>query len=256
MASPRGNSRVGIDRIIRPEWLERAANLRLAGMDPSQARASLRGELEAVLGPHRPGVCGTLQKTVSILSRVWLRPPGHLVALQERGLRLLAGVPSSLHLPFHWGMTMAVYPFWLSVAEHVGRSLNLRDVAVSSQVQRRMRERYGERETVARATRRILRSFVKWVVLRDTDRRGFYSRGRSVLVDDARLAAWLLECLLWARGSTSATLSGLLADPSLFPFSVEHFPVGQIVAHSEGLDVAGEGLEGGVIALRTVVRRL
>jgi len=70
---------------------------------------------------------------------------------------------------------MAVYPFWASVATQVGRLLKLQGSVAAAHVQRRMRESYGERETVSRRVRFVLRSYVAWRVLRETGAQGVYS---------------------------------------------------------------------------------
>ena len=57
----------------------------------------------------------------------------------------------------HWCMCTVVYPFFGTVADAVVRLLRLQGSAGAAQVQRRLRERLGERETVARAARRIWR---------------------------------------------------------------------------------------------------
>ena len=55
----------------------------------------------------------------------------------------------------HWCMCMAAYPFFGTVADATGRLLRLQGTAAAAQIQRRLRERLGERETVARAARRV-----------------------------------------------------------------------------------------------------
>ena len=74
----------------------------------------------------------------------------------------------------HWCMCMAVYPFFGTVAEATGRLLHLQGTAAAAQVQRRVREQLGERETVSRAARRILRALVDWGVLVETVNKGIY----------------------------------------------------------------------------------
>ena len=76
---------------------------------------------------------------------------------------------------------MAVYPFWSSVATQVGRLLRLQGSAAAAQVQRRIREQYGERETVARRARYVLRSYLDWGVLQETGAPGVYRAARLML---------------------------------------------------------------------------
>ena len=100
---------------------------------------------------------GNREKTITILLRTWFSVPDELVELRDEGLELLRSYPRSDHLLIHWGMVGAVYPFWMMVATHVGRLLRLQRSAAASQIQRRIREQYGERATVSVATRRVLR---------------------------------------------------------------------------------------------------
>ena len=69
-------------------------------------------------------------------------------------------------------MALAAYPFWGAVAAQTGRLLRLQGTVAAAQVQRRIKEGYGERDTVSRAARRVLRSFIDWRVLTDTATKG------------------------------------------------------------------------------------
>ena len=113
---------------------------------------------------------------------------------------------------------MAVYPFWAAVAGHTGRLLKLQSTAAAPHVQRRMREEYGERETVSRAARRVLRSFVDWDILKETNNKGVYCQGLSLPIHDSKLIAWLVEAILYTRPNGSAAIRDLLDNPSLFLF--------------------------------------
>ena len=82
---------------------------------------------------------------------------------------------------------MAVYPFFGTVAESTGRLLHLQGAAAAAQVQRRVREQLGERETVSRAAWRILRAFVDWEALLETDEKGIDRGASKRAVDDMPL---------------------------------------------------------------------
>jgi len=75
-------------------------------------------------------------------------------------------------------MVTAVYPFWSGVAVQVGRLLRHQGPAAAAHIQRRVREQYGEREPVSRAARRVLRSYLDWGVLQETDTKGIYTSGK------------------------------------------------------------------------------
>ena len=112
---------------------------------------------------------------------------------------------------------MAAYPFFGAVAETVGRLMRLQGTCAAAQIQRRIREHLGERETVARAARRILRCFVDWGVLQETREKGVYQAIPAQPVQDKQLAAWLIEAALLAQGTHTSVLQHYYRLPP-FPF--------------------------------------
>jgi hypothetical protein len=146
---------------------------------------------------------------------------------------------------------MAVYPFWGAVAAHVGRLLRLQGRVVAGQVQRRVREQYGERETVSRRVRYVLRSYIDWNVLQETPTKGIYSQGVVHPIKQVELAAWLVEALLHANLGGPIALAELLYSPSLFPFQFGVVSANSLVLASDRLDVLQHGLDQQMIMLRS-----
>jgi hypothetical protein len=128
------------------------------------------------------------EKTIAILMRIWATTPKELRPLRDDGLKLLQVGSSETRVAVHWGMTMAVYPFWGIVADITGRLLKLQGSATIAQILRRIKEQLGERETVTRAAQRIVRSYVDWRVLSDTSEKGMYSMAPQMVVIDERVA--------------------------------------------------------------------
>ena len=120
----------------------------------------------------------------------------------------------------HWYMCMAVYPFFGTFADAVGRLLRLQGTAGAVQVQRRLHERFGERETVARAARRILRAYIDWGVLRETGEKGLYRGAAEHAIDDAPLVVWAVKAMLFATGDNRRWSPALLRGPHPFPIDV------------------------------------
>jgi len=251
MSAPtnRRYSQIGLDRLVRLKWLERTAYLVLAGNEPSAVKAALQEELRGSFRSANTKGRGSLDKTITILMKIWVRPPHELHSLQGDGLKLLSSLPREDHIAVHWGMAMAVYPFWGVVAAHVGRLLRLQGTAAASQVQRRLREQYGERETVSRRVRYVLRSFVDWGVLKETPKKGVYTQGISRAIDHPQLIAWLAEAFLHAHPNGSAALRTVLDSMSFFPFRFSPISAAQLVAVSGRLDVLRHGFDQELIML-------
>lgn len=272
-------NQVGFSQRIRLEWLERTANLVLAGNDEVSIYSSLQELLQDKLSVDRSvkassaqrrasrddkaktthdarrmtqrRMRGNREKVITILMKIWVRPPRDLHPLQREGLNLLSHLSREDHIAVHWGMAMAVYPFWGTVAAHVGRLLRLQGTAAASQVQRRVREQYGERDTVSRAARRVLRSFVDWGVLKETSEKGIYTSGPSLHIAHVELIAWLAEAFLHAQPNSSVAVKAILDSPSLFPFRLSPISANHLVSVSGRLDVLRHDLDQDLIMLRT-----
>jgi hypothetical protein len=246
----RRHGQIGLDRLVRLKWLERTAYLVLAGNEAPAVKTALQEELQGAFRSNNTKVRGSLDKTITILTKIWVRPPSELHSLQREGLKLLSHLPRKDHIAVHWGMALAVYPFWGAVAAHVGRLLRLQGTAAASQVQRRVREQYGERETVSRRVRYVLRSFVDWEVLKETPEKGIYTFGLSRAIAQVELIAWLAEAFLHAHPNGSVALRTVLDSTSLFPFRLSPISADHLVTVSGRLDVLRHGLDDELIMIR------
>jgi hypothetical protein len=237
--------------MVRLAWLEQTARLVQAGADIGSMKALLRELIQDHLRSSDAEVRGSIDKTLTILVRIWAAPPQELEGLRNAGLELLATLEAPQRLAVHWGMVMAAYPFWSEVAAITGRLLRVQGSVVSSQVQRRVRESHGERETVSRRVRYLLRSFVDWGVLLETDTKGVLQQGREVEVGAARLLGWLLEALLWSLPEHSMGLANALGSPSLFPFAKPILRVDQLQPYAPRLSFASLGFQQDLVSVRT-----
>lgn len=235
------NRQIGFSQRIRLEWLEYTANLVLAGNAKDDIVSALNLRLREQLSVGSEPDRGNREKAITILTKVWVRVPPELRTLRDEGLALLRHSNADQRMLVHWCMCMAVYPFFGAVADATGRLLRLQGTAAASQVQRRLREQLGERETVARATRRILRAFIDWGVLLETGDKGLYRDGTKRTVDDWSLVVWTIKAVLFAKGRRPLSVPTVLAGPHLFPFEIPFPSIRQLEA-CEALDVISHGL--------------
>jgi hypothetical protein len=240
---------IGFSQRIQLAWLEQTAALLLAGNKKEEIQAALHEFLQDKLSKDSDARWGNRGKAVSVLLNTWVSVPPVIKGLRDNGLELWRDLSLPDHLPLHWGMSMAAYPFFGAVAETTGRLLQLQGTVAAAQVQRRLREQFGERETVARAGRRILRSFVDWGILQDTVDKGVYQAGPIKVIKDPRLAAWLIEATLIASDSQSRPLQALIQSPTLFPFSIT-LPNSNQLEQNDRLELFRQGLDTDMVSLR------
>ena len=246
----RRETQVGFSQRIRLEWFEQTVNLILAGNNRSIISKSLRDLLQDKVSVGSKSNRCNREKIITILLRTWLSVPRELETLRDEGLEILRGLSRKDRIALHWGMTLAAYPFWSAVALYAGRLLRLQGTAKASQVQRRVREQYGERETVSRATQRVLRSFIDWGVLKETREKGVYAQGDQYPVEQPRLIAWMVEASLHARANGSAVITDLLDGPSIFPFRLAYIPAEQVASLSLRLEIHHYGPDDDLVKLR------
>ena len=241
---------VGFSQRVRLEWFELAAAHAMAGSTAEDLSGSLRELLRGKVSVGRDAERGNREKIITIARRTWLPSDDGRENLRQRAFGLLRSLPREQHIVVHWGMVMAVYPFWNAVADAVGRLLRLQSTMAISQVQRRLCEKYGERETVARSARRIIRSFVDWSVLAEGETKGSYRAGKTVNLERLDLTAWLIEASLHSVPGGRIPLSTATNSPGLFAFAIPPISCEQVVSLASGVDVMRHGLDQNLLMLR------
>lgn len=243
-------SQIGFSQRIRLEWFERTADMILAGNNEAVIDDSLQDLLRDKVSVGGTAVRSNRGKIITILLKTWVTVPREREKLRDEGLVMLQRLPRKDGIAVHWGMVLAAYPFWGAVAAYTGRLLRLQGTAAAAQVQRRIREQYGERETASRAARRVLRSFIDWGVLNETRDKGVYEQGQIYSVEEPGLIAWMVEASLHARSNGSAAIRDLLDSPSVFPFRLAHISAEHLASLSPRLDILRHGLDDDLAMLR------
>lgn len=242
--SDKRHQSIGIKQTLRLEWLDKAAHLMLAGAEAPAIRQELTTFLSERKGDGSVGLrsAGTRDFAVQNVMKVWVAPDPELVGFRDEALAWLQADPAGA-LAVHWSLVSAVYPFWFQVARQAGRLLALQEQATQAQVVQRLREHYGDRNTVIRCAQFVLRSFVAWGVLEDCPAKGAYQKAAPLAVRDPRLGLLLLEGALHATPEGKAELSLLASHPALFPFRLPPLSGAWAEQHSHRLEVTRYGLD-------------
>lgn len=243
---------LGIKQVIRFEWMRKAANLLLAGLDAKTVRQELHGFLSDKKGNGSQGKRSDQTRAFAVnnLMNIWLSPDPELIPFRDASLEFLREHPS-MALPVYWGMISAAYPFWFNVARQTGRLLALQEQVTQIQIINRLKEQYGDRQTVSRYAKYVVRSFVAWGVLIDAEAKGCYEKSVPVSVADSDLVVLMCESALHATPSAKGTVPLLLNNPAFFPFHLP-FMTGDFVSQrSERIDVVRYGLNEELLKLKS-----
>ena len=236
---------LGFDRDIDLAWLDAAAATAARGEPLKVAREQLYAALDGVVagdGPH-----SGRGKTITVLARVWLNPTQG--EMRSRALAAFHDASRAERTAIHWAMCVGTHPFFVDVAEAVGRLLRVQGDVALAQVTRRIAETWGERTTLQRAVPRVCRSFIEWGVLRETGVRGVYQGPASLIAAEGPVARVLIEALLVGGKRTAAPIADLVRHPALFPFQVAL--TGGDLRTAPEFRVDRQGLDVDVVALAT-----
>lgn len=241
---------IGIKQAIRLEWLQKTANLVLSGMEGKLLRRELHEYLYDRKGNGSEGQRGETSRTqvVNMLMNIWAIPDPDLVRFRDDALRFTVEYPT-LGLAVQWAMISAAYPFWFNVAQQVGRLLNLQDQVTQAQVFVRLKEQYGDRETVSRYARYVIRSFAAWGVLKDSEVKGCYKKPAPVHVADKDLAILMYEAGLRALPEGRSALKLLHNNPAYFPFQLPAMTGDYMGQRIDRIEVVRYGLDDELLKL-------
>jgi hypothetical protein len=242
---------IGIKQAIRLEWMQKAANLLLAGLDAKTVRQELHKFLAERKGDGSEGKRSDQTRTfvVNNLMKIWVSPEPELIPFRDASLAFLREQPS-VGLAVHWGMVSVVYPFWFNVARQTGRLLALQDQVTQTQIINRLKEQYGDRQTVSRNARFVIRSFVAWGALKDSEAKGCYEKSAPLNVANSDLAILMFESALHATPEAKGALGLLLNNPAFFPFQLPVLTGDFVSQRSDRIDVVRYGLDDELLKLK------
>ncbi len=240
--------RLGIKQTIQKHWMDYVVKMMLAGLSKKEIRA----ELDEFLAREKP-YTGNTPKTHSFIKSMlssWYSPDKDLIDFRDHSFELIRHEPPQNWIPYHWAVISASYPFWFNVAMQVGRLLNLQDKITKQQISIRLREIYGDRESVWHYAQYVIRSFIAWGVLADSKVKGCYEQSKIMGINDQNLAILLYESALHANSEGKATLELLKNNPAFFPFQLPVLTGDFISQHSNAIDVVHCGLSDELLKLR------
>lgn len=242
---------IGIKQAIRFEWMRKATNLLLAGLDAKSIRQELHEFLTERKGNGSEGDRSARTRTflVNNLMKIWVSPDLELTPFRDASLAFLQENPS-MALAVHWGMISAVYPFWFNAARQTGRLLALQDQVTRMQIINRLKEQYGDRQTVSRYAQYVTRSFVAWGVLQDSEAKGCYEKAAPIGISDPNLAILMIESALLATPAGKGALILLLNNPAFFPFQLPVMTGEFISQCSDRIEVVRYGLDDELLKLK------
>ena len=231
---------IGFSQPVELSWLDAAANWTAAGHPPDEIRRMLDELLATKIAVGTTSKKSSRYKRLAILMTTWVTPRRELVEFRNHALEILE--PDSSRVALHYALLAATYPFFWSVCSQIGRMLRLQDEITMTQIKRRCKEALGERDTVAYASTRVVKTLVDIGLLKRGQRIGEYAASDQLLSSETAVLGVLLECGMRAEGKRTALLDGAVTAPGLFPF---HLPTSREIARQQFTRLSISGGEHG-----------
>jgi hypothetical protein len=208
---------IGFDRRVDLAWLDLIASRYGETGDPQRALDDTRAVVGLTVGggssPHN-----ATGKTMTVLARIWLRVPAHVVPLRDQAAQQISLLSPRDRLAVHWTMTELAYPFFLDAASTAGRLLRLQEQIALAQFKQRLSEQWGTRGTMPQAAQRLLKTWADWGVLKDTGKGTYRSEPAAQVGDVATRLA--VRARLAAEGGKPIPIADIAVLPDLFPFNL------------------------------------
>lgn len=243
--------KLGIKQVIRLEWMDKTLRMLVEGY----TTAEIRKELDQFLSTQKQsgGFGDRGKKTyglaIGILS-CWFEPDKDCLLLRDDLLSIAKKLSEKQWLPLHWAIICSTYPFWFHLAKQTGRVLNLQEQITKKQIDTRIKEEYGDRETVSRNARYTIRSFIAWKVLSDLGGKGNYTKENVCKIENQQMTVLLIESALHTTPDGKGTLQSLIAHPAFFPFQLPVISSNIIGQYTKRIEVVKSGLDDDLLVLR------
>jgi hypothetical protein len=188
------------------------------GLDEQSIRKELEIYLSERKGSGQEGKRAeyTMSLAVAILMHTWVSPKKNLLQYREKLLKYVDLQPFDKIC--HWSMISAAYPFWFNICYIFGSLFKLQGQIQKNQIMKRIYEVLGERNTIERCSRYVIRSLVSWGIIRDVDKKGIYEKGNTTSITDFTMLSLLFEAALFSIKDDKIQLLSLNNCPAFFCF--------------------------------------
>lgn len=205
---------VGLSRALKPEWLNKTADLALEGLSPDEVKTALNDYISFDIKS-----ADNIRKAREILMNLWVYPFEDEKANQIRSAAL-----EELHagntdkMAFHWCMMLLCYPVFVDVTGMIGKLISMQDSFSLAWLKEKMFEEWGERTTLFHSLDKIMQTLRQLQVL-NSDRGIYTADSRRIESNETKVI--MMKTILALGMKSYYEPAELTAIPQLFPFDFE-----------------------------------
>jgi hypothetical protein len=149
-------------------------------------------------------------------------------------------------LVLHWGMLLLTHPFFRDMTTELGNLFLLQSEIPSSQMYRKMRGLYGDKERVNVATKSLFAT-LRYLECLESSKKSVYTQPEKQEINDRELKNWLAEVVIRVSGKEALPVDLITSAPFLYPF---RFRLNTTEIDSSSLSLLRQGLDMNMVYLR------
>lgn len=205
---------VVLARPIKPEWMNMTAELLAENReDMDKIKDSINEYIS-----HFIKSSINIRKTREILVNTWVEVDSDNLEFRERALKVYKECPQTDRPAVHWAMMLMAFPVFRDLCTIVGKLSGMQEEVTLSQVQRRIYEIWGERNTLVHAIPKNIKTLKEFGALKQV-KPGVYRVVRRT-VEDKDVGCILLYAALKTGGKLYQSVSEIDRLKELFPFDL------------------------------------
>jgi hypothetical protein len=201
---------VGLFRAIKPEWLNKTAELVIQGTGETTMKTVLGEYLSFEIDSEI-----NRGKTRELLMNIWARPEETSELVCAKAIEAFQSENSD-RIALHWALFVLAHPLFADAACLIGKIANVQDTFTTSWLKAKLCEQYGERPTIIRATAGILETMRLLGCIKQ-EKIGIYRVAQRGVKDKQTIIALLVSLIALDR-QAYYEIPVLSRLPLFFPF--------------------------------------
>lgn len=201
---------VGLFRAIKPEWLDKTAELALQDFDESVMKSTLSDYLSYEIESS-----SNLGRTRELLMNIWGRPEETSAIVHRKAIEAYRSERSN-KAALHWALFVLAHPLFADACGLIGKITAVQDTFTTSWLKTKLCELRGERPTLIRTADGILETMRRLDCIHQK-KIGLYQIKRHSVGDKETIIV-LLSSLLALEKKAYYEIPELSRAPLLFPF--------------------------------------
>ncbi len=183
--------KIGFDRNVKKEWLDRCVEQLIAGADVKNLRRSVLDLISLTISNE-----DNQNKALGNIMNAWVNTDESIKECREDAIAIFHEIKESERLALHYCMLMFAYPIFKDYLKAAAKT-NLIEGKISvGYIRDRIYELWGERSTIKYAINRITNTLIDFEIIETAGKSGEYTVVNKYSIKNIKVKEIMLELYL------------------------------------------------------------